>query len=364
MVSVVSLLVSLVAVTTAVLSRSSPGRLSALTLVAAAVSLAVSLAHILGGVRPGPTAASLQLAESLALMALVGLVVRYTPVRRAALAAPVAGVVTATWPLRFLTPVSLLEGVGMCAFWGMGALLAAAVGGYLRFLDVRQARAVADAGTALRLRLARDLHDFVAHDISEMVAHAQAGGVVGDPLRALERVEAAGQRAMSMLDRTLDMLHNDRPVTFTGGLDDIRDAADRFSAAGPATVHLRLDRRAEVPAEVAALAYRIVVEGLTNVRRHAPRAGRVDLDVGTGPSGTLEITMTNDGVTRARSGRRSGLGLTGLAGLVREQGGELLAHAVPDGWSLTARLPLAQSPECPSASSSPTTRKASEAPSE
>ncbi|MFI7534214.1 sensor histidine kinase [Streptosporangium sp. NPDC049376] len=329
-----------VAAATTVLSRPSPGRLPALTLVAAAVSLAVTSAHVIAGVRPEPVAALLELAENLALMALVGLVVRYAPVRRAVPAALTAGVATAVWSLRFLTPVSLLEAVGACAFWGVGSLLAAGAGGYLRFLDVRQARAVVDARTVLRLRLARDLHDFVAHDISEMVAHAQAGGVTGDPLRALERVEAAGQRAMSMLDRTLDMLHNDRPVTFTGGLGDIREAADRFSAAGPATVHLRLDQRAEVPVEVAALAYRIVVEGLTNVRRHAPQAGRVDLDVVAGPSGTLEVMMTNDGVTRTRSGRRSGLGLPGLAGLVREQGGELRTRSVPGGWSLTASLPF------------------------
>ncbi|NUP03750.1 MAG: two-component sensor histidine kinase [Nonomuraea sp.] len=333
-------------------------RLPALTYAAAAGSLAVTLAHVTGAVRDEPGAAALGMAESLALMALTGLVVRYAPSRRAAPAAAVAGVAAATWLLRFFAPASPLEALGACVFWGLGALLAAGVGGYLRLLDVRQTR----ARTALRLRLARDLHDFVAHDISEMLAHAQAGQVAGDPLRALERVEAAGQRAMSMLDRTMDTLHHDRPLTSTGDLSGVREAAGRFSAAGPARVHLRMDERAGVPPETAALAYRIVVEGLTNVRRHAPEAGRVDLGV-SAASGVLEITMTNDGVTGARSGRRGGTGLPGLTSLVREQGGELVTRAVPGGWSLIACLPLAQSPECPSASSSPTTRKASEAPS-
>ncbi|MGN9783892.1 sensor histidine kinase [Nonomuraea sp. ZG12] len=337
-------------------------RLPALTCVAAAGSLALTLAHVVGAARPAPQAAALGMIESLALMALVGLVIRYAPARRAAVAAAAAGMAAATWLLRFLTPASPLEGLGACAFWGSGALLAAAVGGYLRFLDVRQTRAVADTRTALRLQLAGDLHDFVAHDISEMVAHAQAGSVAGDPLQALERVEAAGQRAMSMLDRTLDMLHHDRPLTSTGDLSGIREAAERFSAAGPAPVHLRMDPQVAVPPETAALAYRIVIEGLTNVRRHAPQAGRVDLGITAG-SGLLEIAMTNDGVTRARSGRRGGSGLPGLTALVRAQGGELVTQAVPDGWSLTVSLPLAQSPECPPASSSPMTRKASEAPS-
>ncbi|WP_188189767.1 sensor histidine kinase [Nonomuraea sp. SYSU D8015] len=197
-------------------------------------------------------------------------------------------------------------------------MLAAAVGAYLRFLDARQERAVAGTRTALRLRLARDLHDFVAHDISEMVAHAQAGRVAGDPLQALERVEAAGQRALSMLDRTLDMLHDDPPLSPVGDLGGIAAAAERFSAAGPAQVRLSMDPAATVPVEAAALAYRIVVEGLTNVRRHAPRATRVDLRVSASP-GVLEVTMTNDGVIRTRSRRRGGSGLPGLAALGRNR---------------------------------------------
>ncbi|WP_231618764.1 histidine kinase [Nonomuraea sp. SBT364] len=358
----ISLLVP-VAGAAAALSRSSLGsRLPAPACVAAAVSLAVTLAHVAGVVRPEPAAAALGMIESLALMTLTGLIVRYAPARWAAVAAPAAGLASATWLLRFFAPASPLEALGACLFWGLGALLAAGAGGYLRFLDVRQSRVVAGSRTALRLQLARDLHDFVAHDISEMVAHAQAGRVAGDPLQALERVEAAGQRAMSMLDRTLDMLHHDRPLTSPGDLSGIREAAERFSAAGPAPVHLRMDPQVAIPAETAVLAYRIVIEGLTNVRRHASRASRVDLDISAG-GGLMEITMTNDGVTRARSGRRGGSGLPGLTALVHEQGGELVTQAVPDGWSLTARLPMAQSPECPPASSSPTTRKAFEAPS-
>ncbi len=245
---------------------------------------------------------------------------------------------------------------------GSGALLACVVGAYLRHLDARQERAVADTRTALRLRLARDLHDFVAHDIGEMVAHAQAGGVAGDPVEALERVEAAGRRALSRLDHTLDMLHHDRPLGPVGDLGGIAEAAARFSAAGPPRVRLHVDPDITVPAEVAALAYRIVIEGLTNVRRHAPRAGHVDLRV-TASAGALEVVMTNDGVARARSRRRGGTGLAGLTALVAEQGGDLVARATPGGWALTARLPPAQSPEWSPESSSPTTRKASAAPS-
>ncbi|MFB9629309.1 sensor histidine kinase [Nonomuraea helvata] len=357
--------VPVAAVATVLFRRRLRSRLPALVWPAAAVSLAVTLACLSGAVEPAPDTAVLWMFESLALMALTGLAVRYAPPRQAAAAAPAAGLAASVWLLRSFTPASPLEGVGVCAFWSLGALLAAAVGGYLRHVEARETRAVADARTALRLRLAGDLHDFVAHDISEMVAHAQAGTVTGDPLGALERVEAAGQRALSMLDRTLDMLHHDRPLSPPGDLNGIREAAERFSAAGAAQVSLRMDPLVAVPAELGALAYRIVVEGLTNVRRHAPRATRVDLAVSAGAD-ALEITMANDGVTGARGGRRGGSGLAGLAALVQEQGGDLVAGrrgAVRDGWSLAARLPLAQSPGCPPASSSPTTRKASAAPS-
>nr|WP_143736848.1 histidine kinase [Microbispora sp. GKU 823] len=319
-------------------------RLSSSASLAAIVSVAATLAQSAGVARPGPGSGVLGMVESAALMVLVALVIRYAPVRRAMVSAPIAGLAASVWLLRVFAPVSPLEGVGACAFWGLGALLAAAVGGYLRFLDARQERAVADARLALRLRLAGDLHDYLAHDISEMVAHAQAGRVAGDPRQALERVEGAGRRALSMLDRTLDMLHHDRPLAPGGDLGGIREAAERFSAAGPARVDLRMDPAAAASPDIAALAYRIVIEGMTNIRRHAPQARRVDLSV-SASSGILEVTMTNDGVVRAPGPRRGGTGLPALAALVQARGGELIAETVPEGWSLTARLPLAQSPE-------------------
>ncbi|MGW3361821.1 sensor histidine kinase [Streptosporangium canum] len=361
-VALVSVVVAVAVAATGLFRSRLRPHLSAPVLPAAGVSLAVTLACLGGAARPAPGIDALGMIESVALTVSAGLVVRYAPLRQAVLSASAAGLAAAVWPLRVFTPASPLEAVGVSAFWGLGALLAAAMGSYLRFLDVRQERAVADTRTALRLRLARDLHDFLAHDISEMVAHAQAGRVAGDPLQALERIEGAGQRALSTLDGTLDMLHHDRPLSPVGDLGGISEAAERFSAAGPTQVRLRMDPAVTAPVETAALAYRIVIEGLTNVRRHAPQATRVDLRV-SDSAGVLEITMTNDGVTRMRSRRRGGSGLSGLAALVEDRGGELVAGAVPDGWSLTARLPLKQSPTWSPESSSPTTRKASAAPS-
>ncbi|MGW4473664.1 sensor histidine kinase [Nonomuraea sp. NPDC004354] len=342
--------------------------------VAAGLSLAVTCWYAITGPRRGEDL--MGLVESLVLTALVGLIARWAPVRQAVPSGVAAGLAAATWLLRYLVPVSPLEGLGMCAFWGIGVCGAAGVGIYLRSLDTRRVRAVEEERAGQRLRLARDLHDFVAHDVSEMVAQAQAGQVVGavepaQALAALQRVERAGLRAMATLDRTVLELH-DSP-----GLAGLADLAGRFTAAGPTRVELAVPDM-EVPEEVAGLAYRIVVEALTNVRRHAPEATRVDVAVRV-EGGTLVVIVADDGAAdrpappdAGRGGDRDaardaagrggepdagpgrtaaggqeragggGFGLPSLSERVEAMGGTLRAAAVPGGWSLVARLPLAR----------------------
>ncbi|MEU4835975.1 histidine kinase [Streptosporangium sp. NPDC023615] len=312
------------------------------------MSLAVTAARLTG--HPLPYDAGMPgLAESVTLMVLAGLTVRWSPVRGAAVAGALAGLASAVWLLRFISPSSPLEGVGACAFWSIGTMVAAGWGAYLRSLDARRARATADDRAAPRLRLAGDLHDFVAHDISEMVAHAQAGRVVGpgDPgqaLAALERIERAGQRAMSALDRTVLMLHGDELATTSPlpGLTELSGLAGRFAAAGRARVRVNLDPDLEgrVPRETAATAFRIVSESLTNVRRHAPDATLVDVTV-TVESAALVVTVRNDGVAGPGEDGRGGFGLPVLADHLGSLGGLLRAGPVPGGWSLAARIPLA-----------------------
>ncbi|WP_169515731.1 histidine kinase [Amycolatopsis nigrescens] len=103
------------------------------------------------------------------------------------------------------------------AFWALGPAFAAAVGLYFRYQQNARDRAVAAARRAQRLDLARDLHDYVAHDLSEMIAQAQAAQLAGEPdpavLVALRRIETAGLKAMSSMDRTVHMLHEDSPDT-------------------------------------------------------------------------------------------------------------------------------------------------------
>jgi signal transduction histidine kinase len=226
------------------------------------------------------------------------------------------------------------------------------VGFYLRSLDAERARSVAAARQAQRLDLARDLHDFVAHDVSEMLAQAQAGPFLTgrgpqQATDAFRRIEEAGLHALASLDRTVRMLHDDTDPVVQLTID--AQLTERDSA---------------VPRDVATTVYRIVVEALTNVRRHAPTARLVQVDVCrtqataglVGPA--VEVTVTDDARTARAPGahaqgpldRSNGLGLSGLAERIRALGGTLTAGpreetaADPQrrpGWCVTAVLPLA-----------------------
>ncbi len=135
-----------------------------------------------------------------------------------------------------------------------------------------------------------------------MLAQAQAGRILaGDDPRqaaaAFERIEQAALQALTSMDRhRADAARRGR----SGGPDpasslaDLRELADRFSSSGTAAVHLDLGTE-DAPREVAATAYRIVVEALTNVR--APRdVGAHHVRVAVHHNGSnLEVTVTDDG---------------------------------------------------------------------
>ncbi|MGW2252364.1 sensor histidine kinase [Kitasatospora sp. NPDC001660] len=269
--------------------------------------------------------------------------------RRAAAAAWTVGGAVSLWPSRF----GLVTGPGdVLTLFGFGALFAlpaVLTGLYLRRLDEGRRRAVAEARRSQRLELAHDLHDFVAHDVSGMVAQAQAGAYLAaiDPAGAVamfERIEQAGQRALASLDRTVQLLRTEEG-TGRGpqpGLAELAEVAERFTATGGAEVRLELPD-APVPREVAGTVHRVVVEALTNVRRHAPGARRIDVRVGC-TGGWLELTVTNDGRAPGQGGRPrrgGGSGLPGLAARVEALGGTFDASAHErEAWRVTARLPL------------------------
>lgn len=300
------------------------------------------------------------LVEFAAVTVLVFLVARYVPTPRSVLLMAPLTVSGSTVILRMGTYHSLPEAFGQCAFMALGPLGAATVGGRLRALETRRLRAVRAARRAQRLELARDLHDFVAHDVSGIVVLAQAARLVGSDRpekvpELLERIEAAGLRALASMDRTVHMLSESAPHRpHAYGLADIADVVEHFRSVGGAGARLELDpatgARGAVPHEVAATAHRVVVEALTNVRRHAPGATavrvRIALDHTGRPAPVLTVEVANGPGSRptgrpAPERRRGGTGLTALTERVRALGGTLTAGPrTGGGWQTAVTLPL------------------------
>ncbi|MQA97590.1 MAG: hypothetical protein GEV11_24275 [Streptosporangiales bacterium] len=170
---------------------------------AAAVSIAASAAYPRAGSADVPASGGVfGYVEMLALMVMVGGLARWAPLRQAIGLAAAGGAAVVALVLRLIMAMADVSAVAAgiaCAIFSVGTVTAAALGTYLRLLDLRRLRAVAGARRAQRAALAQDLHDFVAHDVSVIVAQAQAGQLVAlpDPERAADlfaRIEQAGQR--------------------------------------------------------------------------------------------------------------------------------------------------------------------------
>ena len=200
-----------------------------------------------------------------------------------------------------------------------------------------------------RRRIAREMHDVVAHSVSVMVV--QAGGarriINRDPDRAAQaaaQIEYAGRAALVEMRRLLGLLHAGEGETGAlapqPSLAELDTLVERSRAAGlPVEVRVLGDRR-PLPAGIDLAAYRIVQEALTNTLKHAGAAPtEVHLRWGEDEL-ELEI-LDRGGDGTGRNGTGGGHGLVGMAERVRLYGGELEAGPRPaGGFRVRARLPL------------------------
>jgi signal transduction histidine kinase len=196
-----------------------------------------------------------------------------------------------------------------------------------------------------RARIARELHDIVAHAVSVMVL--QTGAVrhkLPDALEedrdALRSVEQAGRTALAEMRRLLAAMRpdgDDVQLAPQPGLDRLDSLLEEIRRAGlPVELHVE-GERFPLPRAIDLSAYRIVQEGLTNTLRHA-RAGRADVIVRYRPD-ELQIEVRDDGVGGTSEGL--GHGLVGVRERVKIYGGEMTAGAAPGGgFILRVLLPL------------------------
>ena len=217
-------------------------------------------------------------------------------------------------------------------------------------LERTQAAEARQAVVEERNRIAREMHDVLAHSVSMMVVQAEAGPVVveRDPARAVQAfdaISATGRTALTELRRLLGVLREDGagPLAPQPGLDRLPELVESVRAAG---VDVAWTPPAELPRVSAALdlaAYRIVQEALTNVVKHAGPA-RVDLRV-EADAHRIRIDVADDGLGGDPAGS-GGRGLVGMRERAAAVGGSVTAGpGARGGWRVTAELPLAAVPQ-------------------
>jgi len=270
-------------------------------------------------------------------------------VRALGIAGSVAGIVTALFGKTHLLPVGSTF-LAFATAYALGAV-ARSRRDLIVTLEARARKLAADYADAAsheRERIARDMHDILAHSVSLIVVQAEAGPVVvrSDPARAeavFEAIADAGRDALAQLRRTLGVLRGSGSRAPQPGLDALRPLVEQARGAGLVTALEEQGDRRPIPPEVAIAAYRVVQESLTNVVKHA-HAGRVDVWLRWADD-ALRLEVRDDG--RGGTGRvpAGGHGLIGMRERVAACGGTLATGPAGDGpgFRVTATLPLVKS---------------------
>jgi len=200
------------------------------------------------------------------------------------------------------------------------------------------------ATLAERLRIARELHDIVAHHVSVVVIQAQGAQRVADrdpdrARQAMADVERTARTALEEMRRMLGLLRSPDDAEDTGSLDvahgvaDIAALADRMTGSGVAVTVRTTGEPFGVPEDVGLALYRIAQEALTNVLKHA---GPAHAEVHLHYSEQLEITIADDGrgaaaVLTGAAPPGAGRGITGMRERVAMLGGRITAGPQPGG---------------------------------
>ena len=354
-----------------------------------AAAIAAGAAQVLIGLRPSPA--------DLSIMVLLYTLAAYTT-RRLSLsglgitlfgsAAEIARLYTkAGWahvPNWLLTGAILFAGPSLIA-WTLGDSMRYRRAYYAN-LEERAARLERDrdaqakiAAAAERARIARELHDVVAHNVSVMVVQADGAtyALGSDPARAREALAAisgTGRQALAEMRALLGVLRKSddgpppappaletavtgdeapsghalpagaaEPASLTPmpGIEQLDDLLNQTRTAGLAVSCTIEGEPRPLAGGTALAAYRIVQESLTNTRKHAGPLARASVSLRYSPD-ALEIVIADDGLGEAAGCDGAGHGLTGMRERAAMYGGSVRAEPVPGGGFLvTARLPVA-----------------------
>ncbi|MEV2277354.1 histidine kinase [Nocardiopsis sp. NPDC049922] len=201
--------------------------------------------------------------------------------------------------------------------------------------------------TAERTRIAREMHDVVAHRVSLMVLHAGGLEVSSEDPRTVEAaglIRTTGREALAELRSILGVLRDESgaaaPTAPQPGLSDLDRLLGEWREAGMVVDRVEPEPLGELPPTVQRTAYRVVQEGLTNAAKHA-RGARVTLGLRR-RGAALEVEVANGpATTAAPPPPHSGYGLAGIRERVALVGGSLTAGPRFDGgWRLSVVLPV------------------------
>jgi signal transduction histidine kinase len=202
------------------------------------------------------------------------------------------------------------------------------------------------AATRERARIAREMHDVVAHGLSVMVVQADGAryAAATDPaavVPALETIAATGREALTEMRMMLGLLRTEEEAGIRPqpGLQAISQLVEDARAAGLVVDASLPHPLPQLPDGVELTGYRLVQEALTNVRKHAGPAARVQLSLTATDELTVEVLDDGRGASAHDDG--NGLGLVGMRERVGVHGGTLTAGSRPGGgFAVSARIPL------------------------
>ncbi|GAA3371111.1 histidine kinase [Streptomyces antimycoticus] len=332
------------------------------TIGAAAVSCVLTVVEAQLSQRPPNTPGMVEL--GVLLLLITRAVRRRGPLRAAgpaagtALAAVVLPLRIDVWDNNLLNLIAVLA---VCAVPFM-----VMVGLCLRLYDTLREREREAIRQGQRLEHARELHDFVAHHVTAIVAQTKAARFTAaaghtqspeDLDRMLAQIERAGSQALGSMRAMVSSLRDHttasattRPTGDPAGLRGLRDLTEEFSEVGPPAELTLAPELADrpLPPGVITTVHRVVQESLTNVRKHATGVGRVEVRIGVRPDDPkrLEVSVVDDGQGGAspaaeRSVEGGGYGLVGLAERVEKVNGRITAGPRDGGgWHVVAVLPL------------------------
>ncbi|MGN9810059.1 sensor histidine kinase [Micromonospora sp. BQ11] len=259
---------------------------------------------------------------------------------------PVAGLPYGWWFLLIAAAFAALLG------WGTWArarhALVAALRDRARRAEREQERRVAEARAGERNRIAREMHDVLAHRLSLLAA--AAGAMEYRPDASPERLSAAAgvvrasaQQALAELREVVTLLRSDDADSDPPANQTLADLPHLLAEARAAGQRIETDDRLAapdaIPATLSRTAYHIVREALTNARRHAT-GQPVLLTLAGAPGGHLTVSVRNPTSGRATMAGDPGTGLIGLAERAAVAGGSVTHHVDDSGcFHLTGRLP-------------------------